>query len=327
MSTHQSDIDERTNLAGSNKFEMLMFRLGKDKTLGQSELFGINVFKIREIMAMPQITPVVGADPSSLGVLNLRGQVIPVFDLPAIVGCKPETGLNILLVTEYARTVQAFAVESVEDIARLDWTQVVPAESSGSVKSLVTSFARMKDEATGEQRLAQVLDVEAIVNMVTPEKERPSVAGKNIGAKVKMKGNSIVLAADDSFVALALIEQTLKELEAPFEIVKSGKEAWDRLNALADQAASEGGSVYEKVGMVLTDLEMPEMDGFTLTSQIKQSSRLSQLPVLIHSSLSGTTNEDLVQKVGANGYVSKFQPAELAYAIREALAKNPMMAE
>ncbi len=223
MSTHQSDIDERTNLAGSNKFEMLMFRLGKDKTLGQSELFGINVFKIREIMAMPQITPVVGADPSSLGVLNLRGQVIPVFDLPAIVGCKPETGLNILLVTEYARTVQAFAVESVEDIARLDWTQVVPAESSGSVKSLVTSFARMKDEATGEQRLAQVLDVEAIVNMVTPEKERPSVAGKNIGAKVKMKSNSIVLAADDSFVARALIEQTLKELEAPFEIVKSGK--------------------------------------------------------------------------------------------------------
>ena len=170
MSTHQSDIDERTNLAGSNKFEMLMFRLGKDKTLGQSELFGINVFKIREIMAMPQITPVVGADPSSLGVLNLRGQVIPVFDLPAIVGCKPETGLNILLVTEYARTVQAFAVESVEDIARLDWTQVVPAESSGSVKSLVTSFARMKDEATGEQRLAQVLDVEAIVNMVIQEK-------------------------------------------------------------------------------------------------------------------------------------------------------------
>ena len=249
------------------------------------------------------------------------------FDLPAIVGCKPETGLNILLVTEYARTVQAFAVESVEDIARLDWTQVVPAESSGSVKSLVTSFARMKDEATGEQRLAQVLDVEAIVNMVTPEKERPSVAGKNIGAKVKMKSNSIVLAADDSFVARALIEQTHKELEAPFEIVKSGKEAWDRLNALADQAASEGGSVYEKVGMVLTDLEMPEMDGFTLTSQIKQSSRLSQLPVLIHSSLSGTTNEDLVQKVGANGYVSKFQPAELAYAIREALAKNPMMAE
>mgnify|MGYP003701527387 FL=1 len=142
-----------------------------------------------------------------------------------------------------------------------------------------------------------------------------------------MKSNSIVLAADDSFVARALIEQTLKELEAPFEIVKSGKEAWDRLNALADQAASEGGSVYEKVGMVLTDLEMPEMDGFTLTSQIKQSSRLSQLPVLIHSSLSGTTNEDLVQKVGANGYVSKFQPAELAYAIREALAKNPMMAE
>jgi len=327
MTKHQSEIDERTNLAGSNKFEMLMFRLGKDKVLGQSELFGINVFKIREIMAMPKITPIVGADKSSLGVLNLRGQVIPVFDLPAIVGCEPETGLNILLVTEYARTVQAFAVESVEDIARLDWKQVIPADASGTAKSLVTSFARMSDEASGEQRLAQVLDVEAIVQMVTPEQDRPTVAGKNIGAKLRMKENTIVLAADDSFVARALLEQTLKELEAPFEIVKSGKEAWDRLNALADQAEAEGRSIYDKVGLMLTDLEMPEMDGFTLTRHIKQSPRFSRLPVLIHSSLSGTTNEDLVHKVGANGYIAKFQPTELAGAIREAMAGSPALAD
>lgn len=326
MTKSQSEIDERTNLAGSNKFEMLMFRLGKDKVLGQSELFGINVFKIREIMAMPKITPIVGADKSSLGVLNLRGQVIPVFDLPSIVGCEPETGLNILLVTEYARTVQAFAVESVEDIARLDWKQVIPADASGTAKSLVTSFARMSDEASGEQRLAQVLDVEAIVQMVTPEQDRPTVAGKNIGAKLRMKENTIVLAADDSFVARALLEQTLKELEAPFEIVKSGKEAWERLNVLADQAEAEGQTIYDKVGLMLTDLEMPEMDGFTLTRHIKQSPRFSRLPVLIHSSLSGTTNEDLVRKVGANGYIAKFQPAELAGAIRESLAGTPAVA-
>ena len=127
MKTVQNEVDERTNLTSSNKFELLLFRLGADSALGQSELFGINVFKIREIVAMPSITPIVGATPHSLGVVNLRGQVIPVLDLPSIVGCTPKTGLNIMLVTEYARTTQAFAVESVEDIVRLDWKQVLSA--------------------------------------------------------------------------------------------------------------------------------------------------------------------------------------------------------
>ncbi len=325
MVKSHSEIDERTNLAGSNKFEMLIFRLGKDRAMGQSELFGINVFKLREIMAMPKITPIAGADKFSLGVLNLRGQVIPVFDLPAIVGCAPDTKSNILLVTEYARSVQAFAVESVEDIVRLDWSKVVPADSTGAANGLITSFAYLDSEEAQHQRLAQVLDVEAIVQMVTPERERPTVEGKDLGKKIKMKKDAIVLAADDSFVARALIAQTLKELEVHYEIVNSGKEAWERLNVLANEAQAQGESIYERVGLMLTDLEMPEMDGFTLTSQIKKDPRLSQLPVLIHSSLSGSTNEELVRKVGANGYVAKFQPVELAGAIREALATNPMM--
>ena len=141
MKAIQQDIDERTNLTSTNKFELLLFRLGIDSPLGKSELFGINVFKIREIVAMPSITPIAGAAPHSLGVVNLRGQVIPVLDLPSIVGCKPKTGLNIMLVTEYARTTQAFAVESVEDIVRLDWNQVLSADSSGAGHNLVTSIA------------------------------------------------------------------------------------------------------------------------------------------------------------------------------------------
>lgn len=224
--------------------------------------------------------------------------------------------------TEYGRSIQAFAVESVEDIARLDWKQVIPAEASGNSKSLVTSFARLEDDGSGQQRLAQVLDVEAIVQMITPEKDRHAVDGKKLGAKVRMKGESIVLAADDSFVARSLLEQELKGLAAPYEIVKSGKEAWERLNALAEQAKAEGKSILDKVGLVLTDLEMPEMDGFTLTRNIKQDTRFAGLPVLIHSSLTGTTNEGLVQKVGANGYVAKFEAAELAQAIRTALADS-----
>ena len=319
MKAMQQDIDERTNLTSTNKFELLLFRLGADSALGQSELFGINVFKIREIVAMPSITPIAGAEPHSLGVVNLRGQVIPVLDLPSIVGCKPVTGLNIMLVTEYARTTQAFAVESVEDIVRLDWKQVLSAEASGAKGKLVTSIARL-DGNTDESRLAQVLDVEAILQMVSPS-DGHEVTEEKVGAKLQLKPGSIILAADDSFVARSLIEQELKALKAPYEMVKSGKEAWDRLNAIAKSAEAEGKTVLDRVAMVLTDLEMPEMDGFTLTRNIKQDARFQSLPVVIHSSLSGSANEDHVRSVGADGYVAKFVAEDLADTIRSVLPK------
>jgi two-component system chemotaxis response regulator CheV len=319
MKTVQNEVDERTNLTSSNKFELLLFRLGADSALGQSELFGINVFKIREIVAMPSITPIVGATPHSLGVVNLRGQVIPVLDLPSIVGCTPKTGLNIMLVTEYARTTQAFAVESVEDIVRLDWKQVLSAETSGAAHNLVTSIARL-DGNTDGTRLAQVLDVEAILQMVSPSDDQ-KVDPQKVGPKLKLKPGCIILAADDSFVARSLIEQELQVLQAPYEMTKSGKEAWERLNALAKSAEAEGKTILDKVSLVLTDLEMPEMDGFTLTRNIKQDARFTGLPVLIHSSLSGSANEDHVRSVGADGYVAKFVAEDLANTIRSVLPR------
>lgn len=319
MNAVQQEIDERTNLTGTNKFELLLFRLGLDNTLGQSELYGINVFKVREIVAMPNITPIAGTDAYSLGVVNLRGQIIPVYDLPAIVGCQPKTGLNIMLVTEYARTTQAFAVETVEDIVRLDWKQVLSAEASGAAGKLVTSIARL-DGNTDESRLAQVLDVEAILQMVSPS-ENANVDPQKVGPRLALKPGTIILAADDSFVARSLIEQELSILQAPYEMAKSGQEAWDRLNALAEAAEAEGKTIYDKVALVLTDLEMPEMDGFTLTRNIKSDPRMSKMPVVIHSSLSGSANEDHVRSVGANGYVAKFKAEELSATLRKVMLK------
>jgi two-component system chemotaxis response regulator CheV len=318
MTNVQHEIDERTNLTNSNKFELLLFRLGTDSALGQSELFGINVFKVREIVAMPSITPIVGATPHSLGIVNLRGQVIPVFDLPGIVGCTPKTGLNIMLVTEYARSTQAFAVESVEDIVRLDWKQVLSADNSGAGRNMVTSIARLDGNADGT-RLAQVLDVEAILQMVSPASAPQMDEETKVGSQLNLKPGTMILAADDSFVARSLIERGLKAMNAPFEMTKSGKEAWDRLNAIADAAEAEGKTVMDKISLVLTDLEMPEMDGFTLTRKIKQDPRFSKLPVVIHSSLSGSANEDHVRSVGADAYVAKFVAEDLAKTIRSVL--------
>jgi two-component system chemotaxis response regulator CheV len=317
MKTVQQEVDERSNLTGTNKFELLLFRLGGDERGERNELFGINVFKIREIVAMPEITAVAGAPSHVLGVVNLRGQIIQVLDLPAIVSCKPKTGLNIMLVTEFARTTQAFAVESVEEIVRLDWSQVMSAEHSAG-SGMVTSIARLEDESGGAARLAQVLDVETILRNLT-QSDRPDVNPDTLGAKIRLKPGAVVLAADDSVVARALIEQGLEAMGVPFIMTKTGKEAWDQLNAIASAAEAEGKTVYDKVAMVLTDLEMPEMDGFTLTRNVKKNARFANLPVVIHSSLSGTTNEEHVRSVGADAYVAKFSAADLAGTIRAVL--------
>ncbi len=319
MTTVQKEVDERTNLTASNKFELLLFRLGVTPQSDQRELFGINVFKVREIMVMPTVTAVANSTVHMMGVTNIRGQVIPVINLPAAVGCTPKTGLNILLVTEYARTTQAFAVEEVDEIVRLDWSQVLSAESSTSAGGMITSIARL-DGDVHNTRLAQVLDVEQVLRMVMPP-TAPEITSDNIGPRVNLPAGSMILAADDSAVARSLIEQGLSAMGAPYIMTRSGREAWDKLQALAAEAESEGKPTSSKVALVLTDLEMPEMDGFTLTRKIKQDPRFRSIPVVIHSSLSGTTNEEHVKTVGADAYVGKFVAHELADTIRRMLPR------
>jgi two-component system chemotaxis response regulator CheV len=320
MSTAQQEIDERTNLTSNNQFELLLFRLGESPDSDQRELFGINVFKVREILVMPNIVAIAGAPTHLLGVTNIRGQIIPVIDLAAAVGCKPRNGLNILLVTEYARSTQGFAVEEVDEIVRLDWSQVLSAEST-AVAGMNTSIARL-DGNVDNTRLAQVLDVEQILRMVLPSGEA-DVKPESIGPALKLPAGTKILAADDSGFARTLIEQGLSAMGAPFVMTKSGQEAWDMLEKIADEAQAEGKTARDKISLVLTDLEMPEMDGFTLTRKIKKDERFRSIPVVIHSSLSGSTNEDHVKSVGADAYVAKFVAEELAETIRAVLARAP----
>src|ERR1700712_2892220 len=169
MNTVENEINERAALTSSNKFELMLFRLGKCGGAGRSELYGINVFKLRELMAMPDITTIAGAPPHLLGVVNIRGQIVPVIDLPALLGCTPENGLKILMITEFARTTQAFAVEDVDEIVRLNWSQVRPADGAAAGNGTVTSIAQL-DHAVNGTQLAQILDVEQILRDVFPPK-------------------------------------------------------------------------------------------------------------------------------------------------------------
>ncbi len=311
------DIDERTNLTGNSMFELLLFRLGEARGTSKRELFGINVFKVREIMVMPEVTAMVNAPDTVMGVANIRGQMIPVINLPLITGCNPSKGLGILLVTEFARSTQAFAVEEVNEIVRLEWKQVLSAEGTGG--GLVTSIARLDGNAENT-RLAQVLDVEQILRDVFPEQHKDVVEGSVLPV-TSIPPGSVVLAADDSAVARMMIEQGLKAMNIPYIMTRSGKEAWDKLGALQAEAKLQGKSMRDKVALVLTDLEMPEMDGFTLTRNIKQDARFNGIPVIIHSSLTGSTNESHVKSVGADAYVAKFVAEELGATIRRVLER------
>ena len=311
------DIDERTNLTGNSMFELLLFRLGEARGTSKRELFGINVFKVREIMVMPEVTAMVNAPDTVMGVTNIRGQMIPVINLPLITGCNPSKGLGILLVTEFARSTQAFAVEEVNEIVRLEWKQVLSAEGTGG--GLVTSIARLDGNAENT-RLAQVLDVEQILRDVFPEQHKDVVEGSVLPV-TSIPPGSVVLAADDSAVARMMIEQGLKTMNIPYIMTRSGKEAWDKLGALQAEAKLQGKSMRDKVALVLTDLEMPEMDGFTLTRNIKQDARFNGIPVIIHSSLTGSTNESHVKSVGADAYVAKFVAEELGATIRRVLER------
>ena len=312
------DIDERTNLTSSNKFELLLFRLGEAANSGNRELFGINVFKVREILVMPVITSMANASPHVMGVANIRGQIIPVINLPSVVGCKPNNGLAILLVTEFARSTQAFAVEEVSEIVRLEWQQVLSAEGQGG--GLVTSIARLDGDAENT-RLAQVLDVEQILQDVMPPERRETVTAN--GVKVKLPAGTVVLAADDSALARSMIEQGLADMGVACVMTKTGKEAWEKLQSIHIQSQAEGKTVRDKIALVLTDLEMPEMDGFTLTRNIKSDARFRSLPVIIHSSLTGAANEGHVKSVGADAYIAKFSADELAATLLEVLGRNP----
>ncbi|MFI7784547.1 chemotaxis protein CheV [Citrobacter amalonaticus] len=316
MDNFQKDIDDRANLTLSNRFELLLFRLGNSLHEQKSELFGINVFKLREIVPMPAFTRPAGMKAPLLGMVNIRDQVIPVIDLPAVAGCKPENGLNILLITEYARSVQAFAVESVENIMRLDWKQVHTAEKAVNGR-YITSIACL-DEDKETNNLALVLDVEQILYDIVPSNHdlRATELKTN---KFNITPGAVAIVAEDSRVARAMLEKGLTAMDIPHQMHATGKDAWDKIQQLAQEAEAEGKAISEKIALVLTDLEMPEMDGFTLTRKIKTDERLKKIPVVIHSSLSGSANEDHVRKVKADGYVAKFEVNELSSVIQEVM--------
>jgi two-component system chemotaxis response regulator CheV len=305
-------IDARTKLAGANKLEILLFTLGTDLATNRKETFGINVFKVREVMRIPEITRAPDMPAAVEGMVSLRGSLVPVVDLAKYIGISTDTPPAIMIVTEYNGHTQGFLVGEVDTILRLDWSEmrVPPQMLTARMGGLVTAVTELKDK-----RLVMMLDVEKILAETT------NIDDSHLFSNLQPleKTNRTILYADDSTVARNQIARTLEVLGVTGIATINGRNAWEELQKIAAQSEISGKAVKEYIQLVLTDVEMPEMDGYVLTKNVKSDPRFAGIPVLMHSSLSSDANKSLGISVGVDEYVPKFEPTRLSEVLSRLL--------
>lgn len=311
MSNFIKSVDDRTRLAGTNRLEVLLFSLGKDVRTGREETYGVNVFKVREVMLVPEITHAPDMPASVEGMVSLRGNMIPVINLPDFCGVQTEEKPSILIVTEYNKHVQGFLVHGVDTIERLAWedVKVPPPMMAQQHGGLVTAVTELKDK-----RLVMIMDVEMVLSQTSGFGQ-----GSDIFDGISRIEDSDVtlLFADDSAVARDQIIRTLDHMGMKYISTSNGSEAWSKLKEIADRASATEHKASDFVQIILTDVEMPEMDGYVLTKKIKEDPRFSDIPIIMHSSLSADANMALGKGMGADAYVPKFEPTELSAKLHE----------
>ncbi len=300
-------VDQRTQLVGQNRLEILVFRLnGRQK-------FAINVFKVQEVLSLPALTIVPHSHPVIVGVMHLRNHTIPVMDLSMAVGKQPikDRESAALIVTEYNNSVQAFLVGGVENIENLNWEEVLPPPPASGRDHYLTSLTRINDE------IVEIIDVEKVLAQIVSFNTQLSDEVLDLSL-YQYASNMEVLIVDDSSVGLAQVRETIGQLGLKIIEDTDGLMAYNRLK----KWANEGVDVPKKLLMVITDAEMPEMDGYRLTAEIRNDPRLQDLFVVLHTSLSGSFNEAMVKKVGCDGFLSKFKPNELAVVVQERIRER-----
>jgi len=297
-------VDQRTKLAGHNRFELLLFKLaGRQR-------FGINVFKVQEVIQCPPLTQIPNSHYVIRGVAHLRGKTIPVMDLSMAVGMRAlskEEGAYVI-VTEYNRSIQGFMVGSVDRIINIGWEQVKAPPSGVGRGNYLTAVTQVDGE------LIEVIDVEKVMKEVIGGREEASDESIDSGA---VNSNDRVLIVDDSSVARNQIKRVCEQIGLEHVLFKDGLEAWEHLLELVEQ----GVVLKDRYAMIISDVEMPRMDGYTLASKIKADANMRDVYVILHTSLSGVFNTSMVQKVGANEFLAKFDPDSLLIAIQSQLKR------
>ena len=304
MSSILDSVNQRTQLVGQNRLELLL--------LNSRQRFGINVFKVREVLQCPKLTRMPKLNSLVRGVAHIRGKTISVIDLSMATGGKRIENIesSFIIISEYNRSVQGFLVGSVERIVNTNWDAILPPPQGTGSASYLTAVTEIEDE------LIEILDVEKILNEISPLSTDVSDSVKESLSTVGNE-NKMIFIADDSSVARNQVKKALTNIGLEIEMAKNGKEALNRLKELA----AETGNINDKVAVLVSDIEMPEMDGYTLTAEIRNDPTLDKLKVVLHTSLSGVFNQAMVEKVGADDFIAKFQPDELATSVQQWLDK------
>ncbi|WP_159651481.1 chemotaxis protein CheV [Vibrio atypicus] len=301
-------VNQRTQLVGQNRLELLTFRL-----MGRQR-YGINVFKVKEVLQCPKLTSMPNLHPLVKGVAHIRGHTVSVIDLSLAIGGRPTTDVEkaFVVIAEFNRTIQAFLVTSVERIINMHWEAILPPPDGAGKANYLTAVTNIDNE------LVEILDVEKILAEIAPiDETMDSSIGEEIAqAEAEKEIVRRILIADDSTVARKQVERAITSLGFEVVAVKDGKEAYEKLVEMA-----EAGSIYDQISLVISDIEMPEMDGYTLTAEIRRNADLKNLYVILHSSLSGVFNQAMVERVGANSFIAKFNPDELGNAVKSALTE------
>ena len=297
MAGVMDSVNQRTQLVGQNRLELLLFRLdGK-------QLYGINVFKVKEVLQCPKLTIMPKSSPIVRGVASIRGGTIPIMDLGMATGAKGLISLvnSFVIITEYNTKIQGFLVHSVERIVNMNWEEIHPPPKGTGRDHYLTAVTRV------DNQLVEIIDVEKVLAEVAPISEEISVGVVNV--EVQQKAVSLrVLTVDDSSVARKQVSRCLETVGVEVVALNDGRQALDYLRKLVD----EGKKPEEEFLMMISDIEMPEMDGYTLTAAIRNDPRMRNLHITLHTSLSGVFNQAMVKKVGADDFLAKFRPDDLA---------------
>jgi two-component system, chemotaxis family, chemotaxis protein CheV len=294
----------RENNFRDERLELLLF------STGGSQVFGINVLKVKEVIGCPVLTHLPGSHPAVRGVAHLRGEPLTVIDLGQAIGRTPvcsDDGRRCegsIIITEFNRNMQGFLVSRVERIVICEWHKVLPPPHGTGSHSYITGVTRLDD------RLVQLLDVEKVLaEVVVIEGGEGSDDWTSDVAFNVLEGHSI-LVVDDSSLARSQTVSTLKKFDLRCATARDGVEA---LKILEESIDPDSGKSI--VDMVISDIEMPEMDGYTLTREIRANPKLAKLFILLHTSLNGAINIEKARQAGANDVLTKFVPKELAQAV------------
>jgi len=293
MATSLDEALQRSNLSQSNQMEMLTFRLT------DNQLYGINVFKIIEILECPRrIDRMPNSHPAVKGVLDFRGNPLAVIDLSEAVGLPTKefrTELAYIIICEYNRSLTAFIVHDPDTLLTRSWADIHKPEGVNALSLVAIAYAD-----SGEAIM--LLDIESILSSVVGiERDLSSVAMTE--AQGKGSGRH-VLVVDDSRTAIMLLQSVLDKMGFTNTAMMSADKALEYLE-----------KEHSRVDLVISDIEMPGMDGFTFCRTLREHNDYKNLKVILHSSMSNPSNQLKAEQAGANRFVAKFDPDSLSEEI------------